>query len=105
MQRYVDEMAFGARVRQARIKAGLSQHELGERVGMHQTMVAKREQANSPTRVSEIWALADALGVSAEWLLVGGSTPFTDAYELGKQHGSSATKRAVLRLITDSEVL
>lgn len=105
MAGYTEEIAFGAKVREARGQAGLSQQELGERVGMHQTMIAKREQANAPTRVSEIWALADALGVSAEWLLVGGKTPFTDAYQLGKDHGVSATKRIMLSLLTSGEAL
>jgi transcriptional regulator with XRE-family HTH domain len=56
--------SFGARLRQLREKAGLSQRELAERAGMHQFGVAKLEQGSREPAWATVQALAGALGVN-----------------------------------------
>lgn len=58
-----------ALIRKARSEAGLSQAELGERLGMSQAAVAKLERAGSNPTVDTLgdvlWAAGHRLGLSA----------------------------------------
>lgn len=60
---------FGPAVRHLRLKAGLSQAELGDRVGKSQPWVAAIESGRLGTSLGAVDNLAEALGVSAEELL------------------------------------
>lgn len=67
--------AIGARVRAARLKAGLSQTALAERVGVSQPAVAAWETGAYDPRRVVIARLADSLSVSPDWLARGRRSP------------------------------
>lgn len=60
---------LGQRVADAREKAGLTQTELGKKIGVSQRVVANWERKPVALRAEQLGALADALGVSADYLL------------------------------------
>ncbi len=62
-------MIFGERLKEARIAAGLSQEELGKRVGLKQGTVAEAESIGRSSR--KILDYAKALNVNPEWLATG----------------------------------
>jgi transcriptional regulator with XRE-family HTH domain len=55
--------AFGRRVRELRLQAGLSQEALADRAGLHRTYVGSVERGQRNVSLDNIHALADALGV------------------------------------------
>lgn len=55
---------FGAALRAARQRAGLSQYDLAARTGMHFTAVARYEQGRGEPRLSTLVRLARGLGVT-----------------------------------------
>lgn len=61
--------AAGARLLALRKAAGLTQAELGHRIGERQTNVSFWEHADTPPRADALPKLARALGVSVEALL------------------------------------
>lgn len=62
-------MRYGERLRLAREKAGLTQQELADRVGMKQPSLAYLESPANKARASEFTVkLARVLGVSVDWL-------------------------------------
>lgn len=60
---------FGAQVRTARVRAGISQEELGERAGLHRTYIGAVERGERNVSVINIYALAGALGLPPGGLL------------------------------------
>ena len=66
-------MSFSGRLAEARRRAGLSQSELARRIGLKPQSVQQWEQSGTTPRSHRIDKIASALGVSREWLLVGGS--------------------------------
>ena len=61
--------SLGQRVAEAREKAGLTQTELGQKIGVSQRVIANWERKPVALRAEQLAALADALGVSADYLL------------------------------------
>ena len=62
--------SLGDRIRKARGWCGLSQAALARRIGVSSTTMNKIEGGNTPDpRASRITAMADALDVSADYLL------------------------------------
>jgi transcriptional regulator with XRE-family HTH domain len=64
-------MPLGARIRKAREQANLSQAELARRIGMSKTSMHAIEGGHTDPRASRIVAIAQALGVSTDALLLG----------------------------------
>jgi transcriptional regulator with XRE-family HTH domain len=64
--------AIGRRLHRARTSAGLTQQDLASRAGVEQVTISRYEggRVESPT-VPNVVRLADALGVSIEWLTTG----------------------------------
>jgi len=62
---------FAERLRELRKQKGLSQTELGERVGVHYTHIGRYERGVSRPAADTLKRLADALGVSGDYLLEG----------------------------------
>jgi len=71
---------FGARVREARKSAGLSQAELGAMLGADKTRVSHYESGSSTPPFDGLVALATTLDVSLDWLCGRTDTP----HPLGK---------------------
>lgn len=63
--------AFGSRVRQARIRLGLSQEEAAARAGLHRTYMGSVERGERNVSLLNIHAIARALEVEAGDLLEG----------------------------------
>lgn len=62
---------FAERLRELRKQKGLSQTELGERVEIHYTHIGRYERGVSRPAADTLKRLADALGVSGDYLLEG----------------------------------
>jgi len=60
---------FGERLAEARTKAGLSQAELAERMGINQRLITHWERRSVTLKPDQLTALAAALNVSADQLL------------------------------------
>lgn len=60
---------LGTRIRHYREKAKLTQEELGANINKDSSVISKIESGNRRVAVSEIKAIADALGVSLIELL------------------------------------
>jgi len=61
--------AFGERLAEARERAGLTQQQLGERLGVDQRVITYWERVPVALRAEQLAELADALGVSADYLI------------------------------------
>jgi transcriptional regulator with XRE-family HTH domain len=66
---------FGARLHAAREAAGLSQAQMADKLGIHQTSYAAWERHPVALRPEQLKTLADACGVSVEHLLGTEQTP------------------------------
>lgn len=62
-------MSFGRKIKQIRESKGLSQRELGERLGVTQQTIAQYEKINEPPKAGTIKKIADALEVDTSKLL------------------------------------
>lgn len=62
---------FAANLRQARVKAGISQEELGYRCELHRTEISLLERAGREPRLGTIVKLAGALGTTPAELCAG----------------------------------
>jgi transcriptional regulator with XRE-family HTH domain len=63
---------LGARIRQARLRYGMSQAELARRIGISGTALNQIESGKTPDPgVSRIVGIASVLGVSTDHLLLG----------------------------------
>lgn len=60
---------FGEKVREIRTKKGLSQEELAELSGLHRTYISSLELGKRNVSLINIYALANALGVTPDKLL------------------------------------
>ncbi|MEK6198986.1 MAG: helix-turn-helix transcriptional regulator [Psychrobacter sp.] len=63
-------MAFGHRVRGARIEKGMTQQQLADGVGVNQPVIGSIESRDSETS-KHASKIADALSVNLDWLLTG----------------------------------
>ena len=64
-----DRTAFGQRLAAAREQAGLTQQQVARRIGVDQRVITYWERRPVALRPEQIAALADALGVPADYLL------------------------------------
>jgi transcriptional regulator with XRE-family HTH domain len=71
----VTEINFGARLKELRIAAGLSQPQLAERAGMNRYGVAKLEQGEREPTWATVQALAKALDVNCLAFTAEGTVP------------------------------
>lgn len=63
---------MGARIKALRIKAGLTQEELGAKIGVNKSAFAKYENGRVENlKRSSVKIIADALGVSPGYLMFG----------------------------------
>lgn len=60
-RRDAERLVFGARIRELRQAAGLSQDALAEQAGLHRTYVSSLERGQRNVGLDNILALADAL--------------------------------------------
>ncbi|MCG5077522.1 helix-turn-helix domain-containing protein [Paraburkholderia tagetis] len=61
--------AFGRVVREERLAKGISQEELAEKANLHRNFISLVERGQSKIALDSLFALADALDISASTLL------------------------------------
>ena len=62
-------ICLGSRIRQARDRAGLTQEQLAERIGVSRTAIARYESGEIEPKLHNLAAIAEALDVSCDELL------------------------------------
>jgi len=72
-------MKFAQRLKKARIEKGLSQSELGEIVGIHYTQIGRYENKGAQPSADILSKMANALGVSSDFLMNGSSDDLADS--------------------------
>lgn len=68
---------FPERLRSLRVQKHLSQEELGEIVGLHYTNIGRYERGLSKPNAETLKTLADALGVTGDYLYNGAAENYT----------------------------
>jgi transcriptional regulator with XRE-family HTH domain len=70
---------FGARLRELRVARRLSQEDLGQLADLHYTHVGRYEREEAQPSAAKLSALANALGVSSDYLLNGSHEDYARA--------------------------
>ena len=100
------------RLRQARASAGLSQGQIAKLLGMHRPTITEIEAGRRRVSAEELGALADAYGVTVQWLATDqddSSLPQDDrillaAREIAKMKGGDIDRLiSVLKMLRGSE--
>jgi transcriptional regulator with XRE-family HTH domain len=90
---------LGKRLRETRIRLGLSQVALGQLCGSAKAKISRYENGHVEPNITTLKQLADSLNVSTHWLLTGEMTPKEDLIELLVSRG------VVLRSRRDAQIL
>jgi transcriptional regulator with XRE-family HTH domain len=75
---------FGANLRRARERAGLTRRELAGRTGVSRTYVGRLEDGRGDPSLSAIWAFGEALNIAPASLLEPPESPFAPAPDRSK---------------------
>jgi len=70
--------AIGQRLREERVRAGLSQRELARRVGLSASLISQLESGQSRPSVGTLYSIVTELGVSLDRVIRGGDFPGSD---------------------------
>lgn len=66
--------ALGERLREERVKAGISQRELARRLGLSPSLISQLESGQSRPSVGTLYSIVTELGVSLDHVIRGGGT-------------------------------
>lgn len=98
-QKEIDPVAFGARIRELRLRLGLSQAALGRALGTKQGTVWSWENGDVK-RPGDIVEIARALSTTADWLRYGEgpqhTQPFRPLDEIIRLYNELGEQRALL---------
>ena len=75
-------MSLGSSITQARKNKGLTQAELGEMLGVHQSHVTRWESDRVKPREKTLSQIAQALDVTSEELLIGGQEALASSFRI-----------------------
>jgi transcriptional regulator with XRE-family HTH domain len=92
-----DTRAIGDRLREARLRAGLSQRELSE-PGVSYAYISRIEAGMRTPSIKALRKLAPKLGVSVAWLETGKEDPAEALARLVLEHQGRPPRRAALEL-------
>jgi transcriptional regulator with XRE-family HTH domain len=67
--------AIGGRLREERVRAGISQRELARRLGLSASLISQLESGQSKPSVATLYAIVTELGVSLDRVIRGGDFP------------------------------
>ena len=91
-------MAFKERIKEMRVKAGLTQVQLAEKAGVTARTIQNYELGNlKPSNVEVIQKIADALSTTTEYLLGSSGTYVVEAHE----RGGSKAARDIEQLVSE----
>ena len=65
-----DKAAFGIAISKLRVEKGLTQERFSGLAGIARSHLAALERGNEVPRLDTFWRIADALGISAEELIL-----------------------------------
>lgn len=87
-------MTIQERIKQVRKEKGWTQTDLGNRLNVRQSMVGQYESNKQPPKIPTLKKIADALGVTLEWLVTGEedfiAEPITMSVSMqGSAHGTT----------------
>jgi len=107
LDRYLRMQAIGTRIKQKREEAGLSQRELGERLGISSGAVGQWEIGRTPPTMENLDALCGVLDVSRDWLMTGEKTPERETVQTQEEKDAlivfrqldGPTRKAMLQLM------
>ena len=103
----MDKIAFGSRVRESRKKLKLTQEALAERVDIAVTYLGEIERGEKTPSLDVLINLADALGVSCDYLLrdsVANATVYVDADISRKLNSLTPKQRITAEAILDAYI-
>ena len=81
--------AIGERLREERVKAGISQRELARRLGLSPSLISQLESGQSRPSVGTLYAIVTELGVSLDHVIRGGARGDTSGTRDGSQEDRS----------------
>lgn len=79
--------AIGDRLREERVKAGISQRELARRLGLSPSLISQLESGQSRPSVGTLYSIVTELGVSLDHVIRGADFPDSDEGEAGRGRG------------------
>ncbi|UCH95113.1 MAG: helix-turn-helix transcriptional regulator [Candidatus Aminicenantes bacterium] len=68
----------GLRIKMLRVKKGLTQEDLGEKLGLDRGTISKIERCENAPTAKTLVAIREILGVSIDWILTGEDYPGID---------------------------
>ena len=84
-------MELNERIIQARKQAGLTQEQLGEKLGVSRQAVSKWESGQANPDVTYIMEICHLFGLSADWLLFGKTPPKSHRKQTSPRRTSKLT--------------
>lgn len=84
--------AIGDRLREERVRAGISQRELARRLGLSPSLISQLESGQSRPSVGTLYSIVTELGVSLDHVIRGSDFPDSD----GSEGGRSADRTPVV---------
>ena len=98
--------AFGSKLREARMLRGLTQEQLAERADISRVMIGRYETTDQMPALDTLVRLADALEVSADYLLLRTDAPdaLLTARPAEAQH-KQKSKAAMPRTVAELEAV
>lgn len=78
-------MEFKDRIKQARIKKGLSQSDLAKAIGVHVTNISRYERGENRPTSDVLTKLANALGTTVDFLMSGSLNDLADTQIADKE--------------------
>lgn len=86
--------AIGGRLREERVKAGISQRELARRLGLSPSLISQLESGQSRPSVGTLYSIVTELGVSLDRVIRGGDYSGSDGSD--GSDGSATPERSPL---------
>lgn len=80
---------IGGRLREERVRAGLSQRELARRLGLSASLISQLESGQSRPSVGTLYSIVTELGVSLDRVIRGGDFPETEGSPAHGARGGS----------------
>lgn len=80
---------IGDRLREERVRAGLSQRELARRLGLSASLISQLESGQSKPSVGTLYSIVTELGVSLDRVIRGGDFPGAHKVDLDAHDGPS----------------
>lgn len=97
-------VGIGQRIKEARLRRGMTQPNLAEAIGRDNSTISRWEAAEMVMNVDDLVKIAEALGMSACWLLTGGEGLDLEYSDLVNWYDESdpESQRLILAVLRES---